>query len=151
MKLSGHIIASVPVGIISYSVTKSLPATAVSILAHIFIDLDHVLDYIFVFKRIPSIKKFFSYYHDLANVKTAYYIFHSWELMLLLTVLQFVYFNNYFFSLWLGLVTHMVVDQIWNGRYLDDDHCVHKYFYFMFHRWRVKFDHSLLRRGSRLK
>jgi hypothetical protein len=125
MRLYQHVIAS---GIISggiYVVSGS-PALAVSSCAAGFlVDVDHLFDY---WKQHPlsfDIPHFFRTCNEY-QLKKAYLLFHSWELLLLAALVAYLSRSVWVVGIALGLIQHMAFDQICNK--------MHPFSYFLIYR-----------------
>jgi len=84
-------------------------------LGGIFIDVDHYLDYVKETgdKRI-SLRRLEDYFYNLKEQKL-YCIFHSYELMILLFIINFFYLkHHYLYGLLAGLAVHIILDAIFN-------------------------------------
>jgi len=117
MKPRTHILSSVVLALVIYYFLKSTAASLATIISGIFIDLDHILDFL-----ISSPDKYFSI-KDFLSTKNymcqknhkAYVPLHSYELLLLLWILT--YYQNWhpvLIGLSSGLTLHLVLDDIGN-------------------------------------
>jgi hypothetical protein len=78
------------------------------------IDIDHVLDYFWEFRKRFNVKEFFDVNH---NDKTLFFmvILHSWELLLPLNLYAFfVSGNPWIIGIAIGFAQHIVLDQIFS-------------------------------------
>jgi hypothetical protein len=81
----------------------------------IFIDVDHYLDYVRgtgdVRISLRKMQKFFSS----PQAKKFYIFFHSYELIVLLCLLNFFYLRkDYLYGLLAGFVVHIILDVVFN-------------------------------------
>ena len=115
--------------------TKSWAGGLACFLSGIFIDLDHVLDFIIFEKRLCKSLKELERFCEQRHGKI-YLFLHSFELLLILWITVF-YFH--FEPIWLGIVfgltVHMVADQIVNP--------VNPWTYFILYRAKLKFPRSI--------
>ena len=86
MVVRHHAISSVPLGLGYYLITKDIATTLIAMVMTIIIDLDHVLDFIVIHKKMTSIKKMAEIYGKHKLIPKFYYILHSWELVILSTI-----------------------------------------------------------------
>ncbi len=114
MKLKHHITASIILSAFFFAISKSWIIFTSSLLSGVLIDLDHVLDYFCEFKKRFSVKKFFDIYYN-GNVLFIMVIFHSWELLALLSICAILMsWNPWIIGITIGFTQHVVVDQIFN-------------------------------------
>ena len=85
MKFSHHVATSTILGAEIYSVTGSEPMAVSTLASGLSIDLDHVLDFMVFSKTKFSIKNMFVWC-DQCLLNKVTLLFHSWELMLLLSI-----------------------------------------------------------------
>jgi len=64
MKLRSHVIASIIFSTLFFVVFKSWKIAAVSFLSGILIDVDHVFDYFWEFRKRLIVKEFFDVHHN---------------------------------------------------------------------------------------
>jgi hypothetical protein len=131
MKLRSHIVASVIFSSIFFLVFKSWSITVSSFISGVLIDIDHVLDYFWEFRKRFNVKEFFDVHH---NDKILFFmvILHSWELLALLSICAYsMSWNPWIVGVTLGFTQHIILDQIFN-----DNPVRLKYFFF----WRLKND-----------
>jgi hypothetical protein len=133
MKLGHHIGFSVIVSAGLYVMTKSWTMSSACLISGIFIDMDHVLDYIIIYRWPFSIKRFFHvFYHEL-QFKQIYLVLHGWEwLTLLFTAAWITGWNPLLTGILCGSGHHMILDCINNGGNL--------WSYSLIWRWRNNFD-----------
>lgn len=108
-----HIISSFILGIIIFHFSKSFAAGLLALLSGVFIDLDHLVDFWVSAPKNPfSIKQFYHMDKYLES-KGDYYTFiflHSWELMIVLTIIAVTYSNIYLTALTLSILLHFLLD-----------------------------------------
>jgi hypothetical protein len=114
MKLTSHIGASTVISASLMILFRSWELTIYSFLSGIFIDLDHIVDYLLQDRPALDIKEFFAFFHEEKHHKI-YIFLHSWELLILL-------FTGVIISGWdmamlgilVGAFQHMLFDEILN-------------------------------------
>lgn len=131
---SAHIVASSLAGITVGATLKSVEAGLACALSGIFIDLDHVIDYLRRWKkRRLGISDFFRTDHWGPQGKL-FLIFHAWEYLPLLLFLSLIPgFKLISLGLFWGMLLHLIMDHFLNHG--------HPYTYFLLYRWRRKFDY----------
>ncbi len=128
MKLRSHVIASIIFSTLFFVVFKSWTIATVSFFSGVLIDIDHVLDYFWEFRKRFRLEEFFSAYRN-DKVFFSAIIFHSWELLIPLNIYAFFISGNlWVIGIAIGFTQHVVLDQIFN----NPSGCM--YFFF----WRVK-------------
>jgi uncharacterized membrane protein YjjP (DUF1212 family) len=115
VKPVSHILVS---GIISsafYFYSKSIIASSVCFLSGVIIDIDHILDY---YLHYRSFKKGFSHFYNSClalKIDRLHLVLHSYELVLILWVLVFVFRQNLLFlAISVGMSGHLLLDQVGN-------------------------------------
>ena len=133
MKPTHHAIISAGVGTAFGFWAQSLAAGGVCFLSGIFIDIDHVIDYVIFRKKFPDSYQDlydFGYKEDKAKL---FLFFHSYELFLLLWILVFcVKMEPIWLGFAVGLTGHMICDQFVNP--------VRPLGYFLFFRLKQNFE-----------
>ena len=133
MKLKQHITISLFFSAFLYAISKSWIIFGSSLISGVLIDLDHILDYFMAYGINIRVKQFFEVCHNL-KISRVRLIFHSWELLFLLSICAFVMrWNPWIIGTIVGFTQHIVLDQVFNKP--------HKLTYFFF--WRLKKDFSL--------
>ena len=129
MKLRSHVIASIIFSTLFFVAFKSWTIATVSFFSGVLIDIDHVFDYFLEFRKRFEVKEFFDVHH---NRKILFYmaIFHSWELLALLSICAFLMsWNPWIVGTIIGFTQHIILDQIFNKN-------LNRLMYFFF--WRMK-------------
>ena len=114
MKLRSHVIASIIFSTLFFVVFKSWTIATVSFFSGVLIDIDHVFDYFLEFRKRFEVKEFFDVHH---NRKILFFmaIFHSWELLALLSICAFLMsWNPWIVGTIIGFTQHIILDQIFN-------------------------------------
>lgn len=115
MKLPVHIISSTIISLLLFNVTKSFILLIVTFLSGIFIDLDHFIDYFYTEGKIKIDIKDFFYKCDNFQLKKAFLFLHSYEMIVLLMILTFLYpGNNFILGFTIGYISHLLLDIIYN-------------------------------------
>jgi len=116
MKPASHVIASGVVASIFYIYFRSAFGSLVCFLSGILIDTDHVLDYYLNYRTFSAGFKHF--YNSCIELKLdkLLLVLHSYELILILWILVFIFQNNLLLiAISAGLTQHMLLDQIGNN------------------------------------
>lgn len=117
--LSAHFFASIFAGYLVWKIWQEpIASFLAAIIGGVFVDLDHFIDYYFVFGFDFRLDYFFNSYQFLKSGKD-YIFFHGWEYALILAILiLFVrsrIAKSIFLGLALGLFFHLVLDTVLNG------------------------------------
>ena len=129
MKLKNHITASLIISAFLFAISKSWIIFTSSLISGVLIDIDHVLDYFCEFRKRFNVKEFFDVHY---NRKVLFFmvIFHSWELLALLSICAFLMsWNPWIVGTIIGFTQHIILDHIFNAKAKRL-----KYFFF----WRLK-------------
>ncbi len=114
----GHLLLAVVVGVLMYKKFHSKLSFVLPFLSGFFVDADHLIDYFIHNGFVFDLANFLTgaHYH-LAG--STFIIFHSWELAAILLLLSFFAkkLRSIFLPLALGLLAHLVWDQITNPAY----------------------------------
>lgn len=114
MKIAPHSGISLAVSAATYAVSRSVEMTAASFLAGIFIDLDHLFDYVREYGLRPDLRFFFHICEKTLFKRTVLFL-HSWELCILLAGALFVtHGNSLVIGLLIGMTQHLLLDQVSN-------------------------------------
>ncbi len=133
MKLTHHITASIIISAFLFAISKSWIIFTSSLLSGVLIDCDHIFDYFWEFNNRFSVKKFFDVHYK-GTVLFYMVIFHSWELLALLSICAFsMSWNPWIIGVTIGFTQHIVLDQIFNKP--------SRWIYFFF--WRLKNDFNM--------
>ena len=128
MKLQHHITISLFFSAFLFAVSKSWIIFTSSLISGVLIDCDHVLDYFWEFRKRFRVKEFFDIHY---NEKNLFFmvIFHSWELLALLSICAFsMSWNPWIVGVTIGFTQHIILDQIFNTS--------NRWTYFFF--WRLR-------------
>lgn len=141
MRLSQHAVASLPLMAGVYFSTNSFASAIVAGLASVFIDLDHVSDYVLYRKGWGGVRDFFESCHE-GRLTKLYLLLHAWEWPLLFLLLYMsLGAPQWTFMVALGMAYHLAFDVVGNRR------IVKPRFYFITHRLGKGFEGALLYRN----
>ena len=115
MKPPYHVASSALVAGILYFLFKSWSMSLSCFLSGIFIDIDHIYDYLREYGFPFRVKDFI---HAIYNAKlTRMTLFlHSWEVMLLLSIITwFTNWNPLMAGILIGFGHHMILDKLYTG------------------------------------
>lgn len=117
MKARYHVAASSIVSAGTYVLSDSATMAAVTLFSGIFMDADHLIDYIFMHRPPYNIGHFFETYSK--NKQThVLLMLHSWELIVILAIIAMASnWEPFSTGLLIGMGHHMVLDQIFNHAY----------------------------------
>lgn len=143
MTVRTHIVTSALLAAILYSASSSAIMSLTAALGGVFIDLDHMVDYLVFSGEKFSLRGMFSWCDD-GRWEQIVLIFHSYELFALYAL--WVYFNPhpFFAGIFYGVGLHLILDQIGN-RYLLKNLSLHPLFYFLTYRAWAGFRKEYLR------
>ena len=132
MKPQYHVVSSALIAGVLYLFFKSWSMALSCFISGILIDIDHIYDYLREYGMPFMVKKFFTeVYSD--NIPRLTLIFHSWELVLLIGIIAWVYNGNpWFAGIFVGLGQHIVLDKLNNGERLRS--------YSFIWRWKKQFE-----------
>ncbi len=114
MKLKSHIFASIIFSTLFFVIFKSWKISVSSLLSGVLIDIDHIIDYYREHGINLRIKQFFEVCHNTKLIRV-WLIFHSWELLALLSICAFLMsWDPWIVGLTIGFTQHIILDQIFN-------------------------------------
>ena len=115
MKLHQHAAASAAISAVLYGVFRSWGMAAACLLSGVFIDLDHILDYLREHGRPFDVKEFFHVCHE-RKFSQGVLVLHGWEWAAAGAALAWAYhWEPWLAGLAIGLGQHLVLDQLANG------------------------------------
>ncbi|MBF0518989.1 MAG: hypothetical protein HQK92_04620 [Nitrospirae bacterium] len=129
MKPLWHGIAGAALGLAAYKVTGSWEFTSVTVAAEILIDIDHILDHLIQSDKPFDIQAFFSFDESL-KWKKIMFVFHSYELILLMAIAAFYFSNPLLWAVALGMLVHLILDEIGNRNVSFPIHMVPAFYFF---------------------
>lgn len=139
MKLTVHLGISAVAAVSAYNITSSHPLSITLFLSGIFMDLDHLFDYMLLSKEEFSIRNLTLWYSEKRWNNKIYIIFHSYELLMVLLLLTFLLRNNILIGLAIGSSLHLFADEI-DNMHQEFDKRFSKGYYFFSYRWIVGFE-----------
>jgi hypothetical protein len=137
IRLHHHTFLSLAGSSLFYLLTRSLSGTLAFFLSGIFIDLDHIFEYVYAFgARSFSVRRFFRAAHG-HEYRRYFLLVHSWEIVLVFwAATAFLLPSNWAVGFSLGFTLHILADQIYNP-------CT-ALTYFLWFRIRHRFDGDIL-------
>ncbi|HDN94464.1 MAG TPA: hypothetical protein ENH18_00060 [Nitrospirae bacterium] len=136
MKLHHHTAISLTISGILYMTSRSWGLAAANLIAGIFIDFDHFLDYLYEHGRPFKIKNFFHVCKH-CQFNKVFLILHAWEWVALLGLAAWLSgWNPWVTGTFIGIGQHLVCDAMYNG--------LHFRSYSMIWRWKNDFDFDTL-------
>mgnify|MGYP003970074027 CR=1 len=114
MTLKNHITTSIIISALIFAISKSWIIFTSSLISGVLIDCDHILDYLWSYRKRFRVKEFLNTCYCEKDYKCGV-IFHSWELLLPLNLYAFLVSDNlWVMGITIGLTQHVVLDQIFN-------------------------------------
>lgn len=118
MQVRYHVAASIIVSAVTYALSDSPVMASVALVSGIFIDADHLLDYIVLHRPPYSIKDFFDRYDTASRLTHALLVLHSWDLLGLWALFAMASdWEPAATGLLIGMGHHLLLDQIFNHPY----------------------------------
>ncbi|HAM34960.1 MAG TPA: hypothetical protein DCP85_03405 [Elusimicrobia bacterium] len=139
--MPAHAAASAALSGAVFAATGSATMAVAATLSGIFIDLDHLADFLILSGEKFSIRAFFRWCEDM-KWERIFLLLHSFELWSLAALLAFWLRNELLIGLTLGAAGHLILDQIGNRNLKNGRLCA--WFYFLSYRCRVGFRRALL-------
>ena len=137
MLVKHHVVVSLSGGIIIYLLTQSFLKAILFSLAGIFIDIDHLFDYIHNFGwKIINLREFNKIFYT-RNLKKLYVLLHSYELLTIFGFCLWYFKISWGWVVFLSLGIHLFMDQIY---YLIHFREFSLWFYFLSFRIARKFE-----------
>ena len=133
-----HHVVAAGAGVPIYFMTGSVTFAAIFCIAEIFMDVDHVIDYIFFGKRPLSVAMFFKEGNPLEWSCLVFFM-HSYEWMVLLAVFSGLLKNSMLAAVTAGLLFHLILDEFGNRIFLRSTR-LNRFFYFFTFRLLSGFD-----------
>lgn len=114
MTLLHHVTASAIISGALFLIFRSWGLAATSLLSGIFIDLDHVIDYIRERGFRYDTRRFFDFFYE-EKYDSITLIFHGWEWLALLLFLSWrTEWNPLVTGTFIGCSQHLILDKIYN-------------------------------------
>lgn len=115
MRPLGHILSTIPLSIGISVLYSNFTLGAISLIIGVFTDIDHILEYFFV-KREFKVRKFYNEcINGLIGHKRIILVFHSYELLLVLLILFFIFPSVLLLSVISSFLLHLLLDQHFNN------------------------------------
>jgi hypothetical protein len=143
MKTTVHVYSSGLLGGTIYFITQSAAISIVAFLSGIFIDIDHIFDFLIFSGEKFSIKNMFRWCHEVRWKKITL-IFHSYEFYLILGIITYNFPHDILIGLMAGTGFHIMLDQIGNC-FLCKNPRLFPWFYFLTYRVNAGFHKDKLR------
>jgi hypothetical protein len=105
-----HFILGLAVGLFNWWLMKSFWLGILGMMVNIFIDLDHLIEYL-VFSRRFRLREFLSGAH-FEEKKKIFVVFHGWEYVILCFILWILTTRSVFLVLGIAIGTHLLFDQL---------------------------------------
>jgi hypothetical protein len=138
-----HLAISTIISSFLFLLFKSWGLAIASLLSGVFIDLDHIIDYVIEHGFRFNLKKFFNFFYG-EQYRKLTLIFHGWEwLILLFTISWLTDWNPWVTGLLIGFTQHMFLDRFYNIATFSS--------YSLFWRWKNKFDTNVILLRNREK
>ncbi|MDD5678696.1 MAG: hypothetical protein PHW60_12035 [Kiritimatiellae bacterium] len=133
MQLSKHVVASVFISALVWWWLRSSAAALACFLMGVFIDLDHIVDYLYNSPRHLRARRFFTAF-EFEVLENIFVFLHSWEFALVWLALLLCVpgiRQPVALGLFIGFVTHLGLDNLFNRHA--------RWAYFLFYRLRYGF------------
>ncbi len=131
MRPAWHAAAGVGLGTIVYQMTTNWQLALISATTEIFIDLDHVMDYVFHNKYSFCIRTFLSERNSL-DWSRMVFIFHSYEWIILLIILAWCFSLPVLWAIAIGAIVHIFLDEIGNRFYISPGRLSLGFYFFIY-------------------
>jgi hypothetical protein len=132
MKLHHHTAFSITIAGILYMIFKSWGLAIACLVSGIFIDLDHIIDYIREHGWPFKIKDFFQVHHK-CQFNQIVLVWHGWEWIILWAAAAWLTgWNPWMTGALIGMSQHMLLDTLYNTSNL--------FTYSFIWRWKQNFD-----------
>ena len=116
MKPHYHVAFSTVIAAVLYLIFKSWALSLSCLISGIFIDLDHVIDYIREHGLTLNASKFSHNFHS-GQFDKMYLIFHAWECLFVLAFISWLYdWNPWITGVLIGFSQHILLDAFNNTR-----------------------------------
>jgi hypothetical protein len=138
MKFTRHLIVSTIAGSALYNLTGSKQMALSLFLSGVFIDLDHVFDFLVLSNKKFTLNNFFSWFND-RKWERVFVMLHSYELFLILASIAYFARSDIVLGLLMGSGIHLIMDLIENMR-VEKDFQLSRWFYFLSFRYASNFE-----------
>ena len=111
MRIEYHIASSVVVSGLLYAFFCSWKLAVANLIAGVFIDIDHVIDFVVECGKDFDVRNFFKVFNNHLTEKVFVFL-HSWELLAILSIIAWLTtWNVWVMGLLIGYAVHMTMDQ----------------------------------------
>lgn len=131
MTVKTHTTSSAILALSIYALSNSWVMALSALFSGIFIDLDHLIDFIIFSREKFSFKNLFEWCY--LRWKKSIFPFHSYELYLVVFIVNIYLTNTIITGILLGTGLHLLLDQIGN-RYCLSRYAIRPLFYFITYR-----------------
>jgi hypothetical protein len=134
MKVTHHIVISLGVSALVWTVFRSSTAALACFLTGVFMDIDHLIDYMIHCGPRFNVKRFFRVF-EYETFENIFVFLHSWEFIVIyLALLWLIDWKPVAIGAVIGIFVHLLLDHFFN------DHSKWAYFlsYRLFHRFSAK-------------
>jgi hypothetical protein len=134
MRAGQHVVISAGVAGVLWVAFRSWEMALACLLAGIFMDVDHLIEYVREYGLRPDLRQFFRVSYEREYDK-AVLLLHAWEWLPVLVFLVWrSHGNPWLTGLAIGWIQHLACDQAANTRHWGA--------YFIAWRWKHRFDHD---------
>ncbi|TNF53025.1 hypothetical protein EP227_06565 [bacterium] len=131
-----HVAISAVISGVLYILFKSWALAFSSFVSGIFIDLDHVIDYMVEHGLHIDMKKFFHFFYG-EQYRKLTLILHGWEWLIVLLILSWLTsWNPWVTGVFIGFSQHLISDRVYN--------ISNFWSYSLIFRWKNKFDTKVI-------
>ena len=141
MNVRVHLYTSTALGGILYAVTRSWQLAVSSFLSGVFIDIDHILDFLLFSDEKFSVKNLFSWCCS-GRWKKITLLLHSYEIYFILIIIAYYFPSEILLGILFGAGLHMILDQARNPACEN----LSRWFYFLSYRIYAGFSKENIKR-----
>jgi len=134
MKLIHHVAISIVVSALVWAIFRSFTAALACFLTGVFLDIDHLIDYVVNYGWHFRFKRFFRAF-EYEVFENIFIFLHSWEFVVIyLALLWLIDWKPVAIGAVIGILVHLLLDHFFN------DHSRFAYFlsYRLFHRFSAR-------------
>ena len=114
MKMSRHIGLSLAISLLLFALFRSIGMSVAAFISGVFLDIDHVFDYLREYGFRTDVRFFFLSFHKTLYRRVVLFL-HAWEWLALLAVsAALVYDNSIVIGICIGIGQHLITDQCTN-------------------------------------
>lgn len=145
MRPFAHLAVSPLVGTVVYAVSGSWQAGFCAGTATVLMDIDHVIDFLFFSPRPLNLPRFLLAPDSTTTWTRLVYILHSYELMVMMTVISCLAHHVSIWGVTAGMWVHLIMDECGN-RQQSKPLTIPALFYFFLYRAKYSFVRSSISR-----